>query len=79
MSELEDLKLYKSKFRFCTIDGSAIALDNAQVLKEHFGCSGSQKSAATALASLCYDPLNNIILAGRLYPYEMNECEAMLE
>ena len=79
MSGLEDLELYKNRFRLCVFDGSTIALDNAQVLKEEFGCSGSKQNAATALASLCYDPLNNIILSGGLYPYKTSERDALIE
>jgi hypothetical protein len=79
MSGVEDLELYKNKFRLCAIDGSTVALDNAQVNKDHFGCSGSKKDAATALLSLCYDPLNNIILDGGLYPYKTSERDAMKE
>jgi hypothetical protein len=42
-------------------------------LLEHFGGSGSKGDCAAALASLCYDPLNNIILDGGLYPYGTSE------
>ena len=76
LCECEDLELYKGRYRLCAIDGSDIALDNAKELKEHFGCSGSKVNAATALSSLCFDPLNNIILDGGLYPYATNEAEA---
>lgn len=71
----DDLTLFKEKFRLCAIDGSTIALDNATALKEHFGCSGSTKDATTAMASVCYDPLNNIILDAGLYPYATSERE----
>jgi len=73
----EDLILYKGKFRLCAIDGSDITLDNAQELKDKFGCSGSASNSATALVSLCYDPLNNIILDGGLYSYGTSEREAL--
>ena len=73
LSSCEDLELYREKYRLCAVDGSNIALDNATVLLEHFGGSGSKKDCATALASICYDPLNNIILDGGLYPYGTSE------
>jgi len=73
MSSCEDLELYKEKFRLCAIDGSDLALDNAPELIRHFGGSGSNHDCAMAMASLCYDPLNNIILDGGLYPYGTSE------
>jgi hypothetical protein len=79
MSACTDLNFYKNKFRLCAIDGSAISLDNAAVLKKEFGCCGSKKNATTALASLCYDPLNESILDGGLYPYDTNERDALRE
>ena len=72
----EDLELYKGKFRLCAFDGSDIALDNAPELLNHFGGSGRNADCAMALSSLCYDPLNNIILDGGLYPYGTSEREA---
>lgn len=76
LSECEDLSLYKNKFRLCAIDGSDVALDNAKELLTHFGGSGRNNDCAMALASLCYDPLNNVILDGELYPYGTSEREA---
>jgi hypothetical protein len=73
LSSCEDLELYKGVYRLCAIDGSDIVLDNAKELREYFGCSGRTKDCVTALASLCYDPLNNIILDGGLYPYGTSE------
>jgi hypothetical protein len=72
--ECEDLEYFKGKYRLCAIDGSDVALDNA--LLEHFGGSGRNRDCAMAMASLCYDPLNNIILDGNLYPYGFSEREA---
>ena len=72
----EDLELYRGKYRLCAIDGSTVALDNAKELLEHFGGSGSNNDCATALASVCFDPLNNIILDGGLYPYGTSERDA---
>jgi hypothetical protein len=61
----------------CAVDLSDIALDNAAELLEHFGGSGKNKDCAMAAASLCYDPLNNIVLDGGLYKYGMSEREAL--
>ena len=74
--ECDDLELYKGRYRLCAIDGSDLALDNAKELLEHFGGSGKNKDCAMAMASLCYDPLNNIIMDGGLYPYGTCEREA---
>lgn len=64
LSGAEDLELFRGKYRLCAIDGSDVILDNAVELLQHFSGSGPKKDCATALASLCYDPLNNIILDG---------------
>ena len=74
--QCEDLEYFKGKYRLCAIDGSEVALDNAAELLAHFGGSGRNRDCAMALASLCYDPLNNIILDGNLYPYGFSEREA---
>jgi len=76
MTECEDLEYYKGKYRLCAVDGSDGELDNAAELLEHFGGSGRNKDCATAMISLCYDPLNNIILDGGIYPYNTCEREA---
>lgn len=76
LSGAEDLELFRGKYRLCAIDGSDVILDNAVELLQHFSGSGPKKDCATALASLCYDPLNNIILDGGLYPYGTSEREA---
>ena len=76
MSSCEDLELFKGKYRLSAMDGSEVALDNADELIEHFGGSGKNKDCAMAMASLCYDPLNNIILDGGLYEYGFSERQA---
>ena len=76
ISECDDLELFKGRFRLCAIDGSDVALDNADELLKYFGGSGKNKDCVMAKASLCYDPLNNIILDGGLYPYGFSEREA---
>lgn len=55
------------------IDGSDIALENTFELKREFGCSGPKKNAATALASIAYDPLNQTIYDCRIDRYGTNE------
>jgi hypothetical protein len=54
-------------------------LDNAQELKDEFGCSGSNRNSAMGFMSLCYDPLNDIILDGGLYKYGTSERDAARE
>jgi len=76
MVECEDLEYYGGKYRICAIDGSDAEIDNSAELLEHFGGSGRNKDCATAMVSLCYDPLNNIILDGGIYPYNTNERDA---
>jgi hypothetical protein len=76
LSSCEDLELYREKYRLCAIDGSDVILDNAKELLEHFGGSGSKRDCATAMASICYDPLNDMILDGGLYPYGTSERDA---
>ena len=44
--------------RLIAIDGTDIALENSEELKEVFGCSGSRRNAATALGSIAYGPLD---------------------
>ena len=76
MSECEDLEYYKGKYRLCAIDGSDAVLDNSEELLKVFGGSGRNKDCATAMVSVCYDPMNNIILDGGIYPYNTSEREA---
>jgi hypothetical protein len=76
MAGCEDLEYYKGKYRLCAVDGSDASLDNSSELLEKFGGSGRNKDCATAMVSLCYDPLNNIILDGGIYPYATCEREA---
>jgi len=55
------------------IDGSDVALENTPELRAHFGCSGSKRDAATALASTAFDPLNSVIYDCRIAPYGTSE------
>ena len=76
LSSCDDCEYYREKYRLSAMDGSDLVLDNAMELLEHFGGSGSNKDCATAMVSICYDPLNDIILDGGLYPYGTSEREA---
>lgn len=67
----EDTELFAGQFRLCAIDGSGVSVSNA--LSDVFG---THSGAATALASLAYDPLNDIILDGTLHPSATDERDA---
>lgn len=72
--KIKDLEYYNDKYRLCTMDGSDIALySGSKELLEEFGTSGGSNKAVSALASLAYDPLNNIILDGSLNPNNTDE------
>jgi hypothetical protein len=60
MCACEDLVLF-GKYRLCAIDGSGVSVRNC--LKDIFGDSNGQ---ATALMSLAYDPLNDVIMDATL-------------
>ncbi len=59
--------------RLIAIDGTDIALENSQELKEAFGCSGPNKDAATALGSLAYEPLDHAVYDCQIAPYATDE------
>ncbi len=59
--------------RLIAIDGTDIALENSEELKEVFGCSGSKRNAATALGSMAYGPLDQAIYDCRIAPYAADE------
>jgi hypothetical protein len=71
-AEDEAAALYGGQ-RLIAIDGSDVALENSTELKEAFGCSGPNRSAATAQCSLAFDPLNHTIYDCRLDRYETDE------
>jgi hypothetical protein len=76
MSEIaanDEAKLTYKGMPLIAIDGSDIALENTTELKREFGCSGSKKNAATALASIAFDPLNHAIYDCRIDKYEADE------
>lgn len=59
--------------RLVAIDGTDIALENTAELKEAFGCSGPNKDAATASASLAYEPLDGTIYDCQIASYDTDE------
>jgi hypothetical protein len=59
--------------RLIAIDGSDIALENTAELKEAFGCSGPKNDVATALCSIAYGPLDNVIYDCRIDRYTADE------
>jgi hypothetical protein len=68
ISGCEDLVLYKGKYRLCAIDGSGVSLRKALALA--FGTSNGK---ATALGSLAYDPLNDVVMDASLNRYGSGE------
>lgn len=74
MCKIKDLDYYDNKYRLCAIDGTDVAIySGSDELRDEFGCSGGSSKAVMALASLAYDPLNNIILDGSLNPVATDE------
>lgn len=61
--------------RLIAIDGSDVALENTVELKESFGCSGPSKDAATALSSVAFDPMSQVIFDGQMDEYKLDERE----
>jgi len=59
--------------RLIAFDGSDVALENTPELKETFGCSGPKKDAATALVSIAFGPLDQMIYDCRIDQYDTDE------
>ena len=55
------------------IDGTDISLENSEELKREFGRSGPNKNAATALASIAFDPLGQIAFDCRIDKHGASE------
>jgi hypothetical protein len=68
----ESLARYRGKL-LIAIDGTDISLENSEELKRDFGCSGPSKNAATALASVAYDPLNQVAFDCQIDKYGTSE------
>jgi hypothetical protein len=64
----DDLELFAGKYRLCAIDGSGVSLRKAL-----FDSFGGVKGKATALASIAYDPLNDIIIDASLNRFHSGE------
>lgn len=69
----DETKITYNGMPLIAIDGSDIALENTFELKQEFGCSGSKKNAATALASIAFDPFNHAIYDCQIERYETDE------
>ena len=73
MCKVKNLDYYLGRYRLCAIDGSGVALNSSEELREEYVCVGGSLKAVNALASFAYDPLNNIILDGSLNPSGASE------
>ena len=73
MHSVDEQELWLGKYRLGAIDGTDLAVNNSDELKQYFGCAGRGNKAATAKCSLLYDPLNDIILDAALAPYVTSE------
>ena len=66
MCKVKDLEYFNNRYRLCAMDGTDVALYNSDELRDKYGCAGGSEKAVSAMASLAYDPLNNIILDASL-------------
>jgi hypothetical protein len=55
------------------IDGTDLALENSPELVREYGCSGPDKNAATALASVAFNPLDHFVYDCRIDRYDKDE------
>ena len=60
-------------YRVMAVDGSFIRLPSDNELLEYYGGLGHEQTAATALASLLYDLVNNIVVDAKIAPVSENE------
>jgi hypothetical protein len=72
LAQDDTMPCYKG-MRLIAIDGTTVALENTPELKEAFGCSGPNKDAATALASIAFGPLDHAIYDFRITRYDKDE------
>jgi len=61
--------------QFIAVDGSKIPLPNRKQLLEKYGGMGRDASSPTAIASIAYDVLNEMILDAQLEPLSVGERE----
>ena len=69
----EGLKLWRGIFGVLASDGTFLRLPSFKVLLEHFGGLGPEKTSPTALVSLLYDLLNNIVIDAAIEAITKNE------
>ena len=72
MCKVKDL-VFHGRYRLCAIDGASVALYNSPDLKDTYGTAGGSDKAVSALMSIAFDPLNNIVLDGNLNSSGTNE------
>jgi hypothetical protein len=68
MCSCDDLELFAGKYRLRAIDGSGVSLRKA--LLDTFG---GAKGKAVGLASIAYDPLNDVIMDASLNRWNSGE------
>jgi len=73
MCKVKDLEYYNNRYRLCAFDGSDVALYSSDELRDEYGYAGGSPKAVSAMASLAYDPLNNIVLDGSLNHIDTDE------
>ncbi len=72
----DDFKTRKD-YRVIAVDGSTLQLPNTQEMKEKYGVFIEGRSDyPAARICLAYDVLNEIILAGKIFPYNLSERSA---
>jgi len=69
----DEMKVTYNGMAVIAIDGSDVALENTPELKETFGCSGSNRNAATAACSIAFDPFNQAIYDCWIDRYDVDE------
>ena len=70
------LKTFKG-MHLTAVDGMRVACENTPELIAEFGCSGSNKDACTALASVAYDVIERVSFDCQIGSYSLSERELM--
>jgi len=68
----EEMPTYQ-QMRLIGIDGTTVAVENTEELREAFGCAGERETVATARASTAYDVLGNVIYDSQIGHYKTDE------